>query len=468
MEKGSVTMLRTNSAASTGHRIVVSRPGSAGSISGPRGPSSATAASAAAVLTRKPSRDYYETIRKEPTNRSVLLKAVERDRYALLHADAALRADREVVLSAVKFCGDTLLLSPLKKDREVVLAAVNTLGDSLRYADQEWMGDKEVILTAVKQDGLALRYATAALQDDEEVVRAAVKQNGRALRWVADRWKKDLDTVMMALKSSNAALAYVATDEHETAYGLSADGTVLAQSLWHMELDSHWKTQGKGPMRSLTVFGPRIYGVSTDGKIYSQIMVTMTMESEWTGPLSGDNVQSIAIADGFIYAVKEEDKRVYKQVLVQMTPDNHWDGPISDPTEVESIAIYEDIIFATAPDGSLYKQNLFRMCNVSPWEGPQSNTIKVQSVAVFGAAIVKVYGVEMGTGKIYCHGLKDLHPVKPWHPVSAGDTSVITICNSNLKDACRDMLESQWRASGAHYERRAAASRIRGNADAIA
>jgi len=42
--------------------------------------------------------------------------------------------------------------------------------------------DREVVLAAVRQNGMALRFASAALQADREVVLAAVEQDGSALR----------------------------------------------------------------------------------------------------------------------------------------------------------------------------------------------------------------------------------------------------------------------------------------------
>ena len=87
------------------------------------------------------------------------------DGMALAHADAALRADREVVLAAVAVDGAALAHADaaLRADREVVLAAV---GDSR---------------------GAALRLADDALRDDEQIVRAAVRHNGWALEHASPR-----------------------------------------------------------------------------------------------------------------------------------------------------------------------------------------------------------------------------------------------------------------------------------------
>ena len=52
------------------------------------------------------------------------------------------------------------------------MAAVKQDGRALSYASAALKNDKEVVLTAVNQDRNALRYASDALQNDKEVVLA--------------------------------------------------------------------------------------------------------------------------------------------------------------------------------------------------------------------------------------------------------------------------------------------------------
>merc|ERR1711879_966060 len=125
------------------------------------------------------------------------------------------------------------------------------------------------------------------------------------------------------------------------------------------------------------------------------------------------------------------------------------------------IHIHGENIYGVALDGRLYRQNLFRMCNISTWEGPLTELLKVRSVAVFGEVVVKLYAVELETGKVFWLVLKDLHPHKEWVEASADSTTAIVASNQDLKEACRDMLESEWREQGAHLDRRAAAARVR-------
>ena len=67
------------------------------------------------------------------------------------------------------------------------LAAVSWL--LLRKEPAELRADKEVVLAAVKQDGRSLEYASAKLRADKEVVLSAVKQDGRSLEYALWRPK---------------------------------------------------------------------------------------------------------------------------------------------------------------------------------------------------------------------------------------------------------------------------------------
>ena len=49
------------------------------------------------------------------------------------------------------------------------------------HADESLKADNEVVMTAVMQHGFTLLYADASLKSDKEVVMAAVTQNGYAL-----------------------------------------------------------------------------------------------------------------------------------------------------------------------------------------------------------------------------------------------------------------------------------------------
>jgi len=126
-------------------------------------------------------------------DREVVLAAVKQDGEALRYASEELRADREVVMPVVQRTGEALQYASqkLKADREVVLAAVQRDSRALRYASAEVRADREVVLAAVQQDGGALEFASKELRADREVVFAAVKQNGNALRFASQELRAE-------------------------------------------------------------------------------------------------------------------------------------------------------------------------------------------------------------------------------------------------------------------------------------
>lgn len=85
------------------------------------------------------------------TKSFVLEKLDSGDDWVLKHASSELRADKEVVLKAVKRGGAELqYASPeLRDDMEVVKAAVGNVGDAIRYASQRLRSDKELVIRAV-------------------------------------------------------------------------------------------------------------------------------------------------------------------------------------------------------------------------------------------------------------------------------------------------------------------------------
>jgi hypothetical protein len=54
----------------------------------------------------------------------------------------------------------------LMNDKEVVLEAVKKCGDALQFASEELYNDKEFLLKAVKQNGQALVYAPVEYQHE--------------------------------------------------------------------------------------------------------------------------------------------------------------------------------------------------------------------------------------------------------------------------------------------------------------
>jgi hypothetical protein len=125
---------------------------------------------------------------------------------ALLVADDSLKADKEVVMTAVTKNGFALECAnaSLKSDKEVVMAAVTQFGYSLKYANDSLKADKEVVMAAVTEYGCALHYANDSFKSDKEVVMAAVTQKGHLLERADALLKMDREVVTAALKQGFA------------------------------------------------------------------------------------------------------------------------------------------------------------------------------------------------------------------------------------------------------------------------
>jgi hypothetical protein len=84
-----------------------------------------------------------------------------------------LKADREVILEAVKNNGKALAYAAedLRCDREIVMEAVKNNGKALAYAAEDLRCDREIVMEAVTNFGDALNYASEIIQDDAELIK---------------------------------------------------------------------------------------------------------------------------------------------------------------------------------------------------------------------------------------------------------------------------------------------------------
>lgn len=156
------------------------------------------------------------------SNRDLVLEAVKGDRRAFVFADVY-HDDTEILMEAFRkhpISLDDIInirngvpfeyASPrLKADRNVVLELVKYCGMILGYTN--FTADAEIVLAAVKQNGMALQHTTSnVLRQDREIVAAAVRQNGCALKYAADVLKSDEGIVMLAVRQNGEALEYTA------------------------------------------------------------------------------------------------------------------------------------------------------------------------------------------------------------------------------------------------------------------
>ena len=71
---------------------------------------------------------------------------------------------------------------PLRADRELVLEAVRQNGRALEFAGKPLKADRELVLEAVRQEGVALEYADQLLQADPLLHESSVAANPFAVR----------------------------------------------------------------------------------------------------------------------------------------------------------------------------------------------------------------------------------------------------------------------------------------------
>jgi hypothetical protein len=77
-------------------------------------------------------------------------------------------------------------------------AVKSSYGSALQYADRALKADREIVLAAVKKDGSVLKHASKSLQADREVVLAAVKHWRGALEYAASALQHDKELLRIA------------------------------------------------------------------------------------------------------------------------------------------------------------------------------------------------------------------------------------------------------------------------------
>ena len=160
------------------------------------------------------------------SDREFILKAVDKDGWALEYASDELKNDEEVVLTAIKgydaacwsYSGATEYASEeLRSNKEFMRKAIEvTNGEAFSGATDELKNDKEMVLFAVSHGSaphqcdpdIILRYASEAIRADKDVVLAAVRRNGWSLEYASEELKADKDVVLVATINNSWSLTY--------------------------------------------------------------------------------------------------------------------------------------------------------------------------------------------------------------------------------------------------------------------
>jgi hypothetical protein len=143
------------------------------------------------------------------TDRDFLLEIVSLDAYCLEFFSEELKQDEQIVLAAAKHFGDAALefgADKFKTNKNIITEAVKSSSKVLSFLAENEKNDKNLVITAVKHHGgFPLQYASEELRNDKDVVITAVGHNGAALQYASERLKDDKEVAMAALINSTGA-----------------------------------------------------------------------------------------------------------------------------------------------------------------------------------------------------------------------------------------------------------------------
>jgi hypothetical protein len=188
------------------------------------------------------------------------MTAVTNTGIALGYASAELKADREIVLAAVRQNGNALLIAPtFRNDKEMVLLSVSKK-NTLEYVSPELKADREVVLVAVAENGDALEYASPELRADRKVVWVAIHENGSALQWASPELQRDPELIVIAfvrgldMTEEQKAIATPYADKHIGAASIVKLETLL---FYERAAATGAVAQPTHPLQKLMTQGPR-------------------------------------------------------------------------------------------------------------------------------------------------------------------------------------------------------------------
>ena len=135
----------------------------------------------------------------------------------LKYASEKLRANRYIVLAAVRTWGENLEFASddLRNDKDVAIAAVQSTKEAYKYLSEELRDDEVIAFTAAKSEGRwedgarVLQYASERLRDIKGLVEYAVSHDGTEYQFASDRLKADPDIAKSAIESLPSSIEYV-------------------------------------------------------------------------------------------------------------------------------------------------------------------------------------------------------------------------------------------------------------------
>lgn len=149
-----------------------------------------------------------------------------------------LTEDVDVVYAAVRCNGKALRFSGAtpRADKAVVLAAVRKYGNVLGSAHDALFSDRDVVRAAVENSPSALRFASEELKKDPEFVWEAVRKDGRVLPWVSTNIADYKAVVVQALKTEQVRLASRKGDFSPDPIKLADKSVLACDETWATDL----------------------------------------------------------------------------------------------------------------------------------------------------------------------------------------------------------------------------------------
>ena len=129
----------------------------------------------------------------------------------LEHASETLKNDYDVVTIALRYSSLALefVSDELKSNKTIVLRAVEKCGTALRFASNVLKMDGEICKAAVAQDVYALIYVGKSLLEDRQFALQAVKMHANALAYFPKVLRNDVDICIEALGANDNARRYI-------------------------------------------------------------------------------------------------------------------------------------------------------------------------------------------------------------------------------------------------------------------
>ena len=146
------------------------------------------------------------------SNRSLVMNILQDHGFLYDSIADELKGDKEILLIALQSSFPDIFMyasAELRADREVVLEAVKINGDCLRHASIEFQNDFEVVMEAVKSQGCALRFASADLRNNFQVCQVAIYSNPTNYHYIGPVMKKNRELAMQAIDLSSVNYKYM-------------------------------------------------------------------------------------------------------------------------------------------------------------------------------------------------------------------------------------------------------------------